>query len=392
MNDVFDALIFYDDLPAEQKEALHEALKADSKLAASFNRWRILQQQIQSSLNSHVPDRELLVLYALSEENSNLLTHSEQKQLENAQHALEAAFEQHPSLRDVIKDIHSAQADFTSLWEDYVEVLETEDKRSDGIPRRSAEDRAPIAPIYRLTGLYRIAAVILLLVLSTTAGILAWRNQNLEIVKTSPGEFRVVELMDGSTVRLFGKSKISYTKHDDRFAENRSIELRGQAFFDIAPNESPFIVETATALTQATGTKFSIEADRSLTKVILTAGQIAVSSKQKGGNNVMLSPGQMSRIPRRKLPTPPETIGDLTDVLSWTGLLVFHDTPLEEVATHLSNYYNVSVNIDPELMGEHWVATYDPDTSSVNEILENLAATLGASVHTTDDTSFLLSR
>lgn len=388
MNDVLETIIFYDDLSEEQRKALFAAIDADPKLASSFKKWRALQREVRSSLSSSIPNRDLLVLYALSQENTELLTPSEQTILTEAIPSLEAAFTRHPALADVVKDIQSAHDDFLSMWDDLAASSIEEETQLKPL----AADRAPAKPNRRRVAMYRLAAIFLLLAITTTTGILTWRSQNLEIVKTSAGEFRVVELVDGSTIRLFGKSKISYSKHSDQFSKNRSIELKGRAFFDIAPNTSPFVVQTSTALTQATGTKFSIEANRSLTKIILTAGQVAVASRQRKGEDILLSPGEMSTVHRRKQPSPPESIEDLTDVLSWTGLLVFHDTPLDEVAAHLSDRYDVSVSIAPDLQEEQWVATYDPDTLSVNQILDNLATTLGAVVETTGEDTYLLSR
>lgn len=393
MNNVLEAIIFYDDLSEEQQKALFAAIDGNPKLAGSFKKWRALQYEVRSSLSSSIPNRDLLVLYALSQENPELLTSSEQAILTEAGPGLEAAFTRHPALADVVKDIHSAHDDFLSLWEDLATSSNLEDTTPKApILKEGASDRAPAKPNRRRATMYRIAAVFLLLAITTTTGILTWRSQNLEIVKTSAGEFRVIELVDGSTIRLFGKSKISYSKHSDQFSKNRSIELKGRAFFDIAPNPSPFVVQTATALTEATGTKFSVEADRSLTKIILTAGQVAVASRQRTRENILLSPGEMSTVRRRKQPSPPEAMEDLTDLLSWTGLLVFHDTPLDEVAAHLSDHYDVSVSIASDLEGEQWVATYDPDTLSVNQILDNLATTLGAVVETTSEDTYLLSR
>ncbi len=393
MNNVLEAIIFYDDLSEEQQKALFAAIDADPKLAGSFKKWRALQHEVRTNLSSSIPNRDLLVLYALHQENSDLLTPSEQTILTEAGPRLEAAFTRHPALSDVIKDIHSAHDDFVSLWDDLAASSVQEESISKAPTlKAAAPDRAAARPNRRRAAIYRLAAVFLLLAITTTTGILTWRSQNLEIVKTSAGEFRVVELVDGSTIRLFGKSRISYSKHIDQFSKDRSIELKGRAFFDIAPNLSPFVVQTATALTKATGTKFSVEADRSLTKIILTAGQVAVASRQQKGENILLSPGEMSTVRRRKQPSPPESIEDLTDLLSWTGLLVFHDTPLNEVAAHLSDHYDVSVSIAPNLEEEQWVATYDPDTLSVNQILDNLATTLGAIVETTDEDTYRLSR
>ncbi len=391
MNDVLEAIIFFDDLSVEKQNALFAEIEKDPKLTRSFERWRGLQHKVRASLTTHLPNRDLLVLQALSQEDDGLLSDEERTALTAAQAELEGALTAHPGLSDVIEDIKHARSDFLSVWDDLANASEQP------APLAIAPDREAAKPARRTRpfsnpSFNRFASVFTVLALIATVSILTWRSQNLEIVKTSPGEFKVVELTDGSTVRLFGKSKLSYTKHEDVFSKNREIELKGRAFFDIAPQTAPFVVQTSTALTEATGTRFSIEADRSLTTVILTAGQVEVSSRKRRGENILLTPGQMTRVPRRSAPSNPESIVDLTDMLSWTGLLVFHDTPLDEVAAHLSDYYNVDVTIDPQLLDEQWVATYDPDTLSVDEILDNLAATLGARVETTGENTFVLKR
>ncbi len=388
MNEVLEAILFYDDLSSDQQKALFAALDEDPALARTFHRWRALQHKVHNDIESRLPNRELLVLHAVDESDPDALSSAERKILEESRSDLNVAFEHHPGLQDVVKDIVAARSDFLSVWDDYTASGSPNEPK-----KKLAADRPPAQRTNRRRLVKQLVSVFLLLAITTTAGILTWRSQNLEIVKTSAGEFRIIELNDGSTVRLFGKSKISYTKHDEQFAVNRSVELKGRAFFDIAPNANPFVVQTATALTEATGTRFSVEANRSRTKVILTAGQVAVASRQRQEGNILLSPGEMTEIRRRKQPSEPEPInGNLTDMLSWTGLLVFHDTPLEEVAAHLSSYYDVAVSIDPQLLDEQWVATYDPDTLSVDQILDNLATTLGAVVEATGDNAYRLSR
>ena len=210
MNNVLEAIIFYDDLSKEQQKALSAAIDTDPKLAESFKKWQALQHEVRSSLSSSIPNRDLLVLHTLSKENPALLTNAEQALLSKAGPDLETAFTRHPALADVINDIHSAHDDFLSVWDD----LAASSNEDEETIKTFASDRAPAQPNRRRTTINRIATVFLLLAITTTTGILTWRSQNLEIVKTSAGEFRVVELVDGSTIRLFGKSKISYSKHN----------------------------------------------------------------------------------------------------------------------------------------------------------------------------------
>lgn len=389
MSNVLDAILFFDDLPEEQKKALQDKLNASPELHDTFVRWQQLQSELRSQINTSIPDRDHLVLLALENNNPELLSESESDQLRIARPSLEAALSKHPGLQHVIEDIGAAHTDFLATWQEFAPEQEADSNAR----KPFAGDRKPVQKAFARRKWTRVAVSVFTVLILATAGILGWRSQNLEIIRTSPGEFRVVELVDGSTVRLSEKSRITYTKHTDQFAESRSVSLKGQAFFDIAPNQNPFVVQTATATTEALGTRFSVEANRSKTKVILTSGRVDIASRQKRDAEVItLAPGEMTEIYRRSAPTEPAEVDNLASEMSWTGLLVFHNTPLPEVASHLEQQYDVSVSISPDLNEERWVATYNPDTLSVNQILDNLATTLGAHIEEQGDDSFHLTR
>ena len=66
-------------------------------------------------------------------------------------------------------------------------------------------------------------------------------------------------LPDGSTIVLKAGSTVKYP---DRFTgSTREVELRGEAYFDIAHNKAkPFIIHTGTVTTTVLGTAFNIKA------------------------------------------------------------------------------------------------------------------------------------
>lgn len=86
-------------------------------------------------------------------------------------------------------------------------------------------------------------------------------------------------LQDGSVVKLYGRSEISYP---EPFIENkREIKLAGKATFQVAKDETrPFTVITGNISTTALGTKFTVTAFENTEKFIvrLFEGKVVIKS------------------------------------------------------------------------------------------------------------------
>jgi ferric-dicitrate binding protein FerR (iron transport regulator) len=74
---------------------------------------------------------------------------------------------------------------------------------------------------------------------------------------------------------------------------------------------------------------------------------------------------------------------DLTTALDWTGLFIFRTTPLSVVADRMSRHYDAEVTVADALADEPVTGTFERG-QPVQEVLEALAATLGAEVQRTD--------
>jgi len=385
MNDVLDAIVNYEALPAPQREALLKALAEEPELAHLFIRWQEIQGQVRDSLEANLPDRSLLVLYALSLKNEEYLSDAERSLLADSRESLERALNLHPALNDVIKDIQQAESDFQDQW------------RSHFTPSTSRihSDRPPARPNRRTPApqrLNRIVSLFAVLALVTGALYASWQWQFIETIRTGEGEFKIVQLADGSTVRLSGASKMTFRKTDRTAGFDRAVNLKGHAFFDIAPSSEHFVVETPTALTAATGTRFSLDANRSLTEVVLTSGTISVDSRKRPGHPVVLSPGQITRITRREAPSTPEIVANLTERLSWTGLMVFHQSPMSSVSAHIRDQFGVDFSVSPALQDQEFYGTFDTDTLSVDELLGAITVALDAELIHTSDSTYLLQK
>ena len=167
MNEVLEAILFYDDLSSDQQKALFAALDEDPALARTFHRWRALQHKVHQNIESRLPNRELLVLHAVDESDPDALTNAERKLLEESRSDLKNAFEHHPGLQDVVKDIVAARTDFLSVWDDYTVSNSSETEK-----KKLAADRPPAQRSNRRRLINQLVSVFLLLAITTTAGIL----------------------------------------------------------------------------------------------------------------------------------------------------------------------------------------------------------------------------
>lgn len=204
------------------------------------------------------------------------------------------------------------------------------------------------------------------------------RDGSLKTIQVAEGDTQVIELADGSTVRLLEGSTLTYADPEKATAFNRRVELVGRAFFDIVPDQQGFTVETPTALTTVLGTSFGIQADERAMEVVLATGKISVVSKAAQDRMVVLEPGQMSRVARNALPSTPTPVA-LSEALEWTGLFIFRATLLEEAVAHLSQRYGVEIRVAPNLATEGVNGTFAHE-QPLEQILSTLATTLNADV------------
>ena len=105
------------------------------------------------------------------------------------------------------------------------------------------------------------AAIVTLLVVGAIAYLNFRNGPAVEKVQLATGQdvrTLVKTLNDGSVVYLAGNTRFSFPKQFDSIS--RSVELKGEAFFDVAPDPSkPFIIETDEAVIRVVGTAFNVK-------------------------------------------------------------------------------------------------------------------------------------
>jgi ferric-dicitrate binding protein FerR (iron transport regulator) len=388
MEDRRDDIIFFEELSPERRDAVRDAIRTDHELARTFAQWRQIRGALREQLHAHVPDRRLLVLYALDDAGQgDALSPDEHAELDAALDDIEQALDMHPGLADAVQRIQDDREAFESAWTAHAAAQK---KAERPVAERRPGDRAARPPRARRSGsttrrwAWRVGAIAAVAVIAIVGVLMFSEGPSQTVVATGPGEVQQVDLADGSTVRLMANSRLAYSPARVADDFSRQVTLgAGRAFFEVAASSQPFVVETPTARTTVLGTSFGVEARAGETRVVVADGRVEVASRTASDAPVALAPGQSSQVPQDAAPTAPEAV-DVADALGWTQLFLFRDTPMDRIADRLAQHYQMPVAVDPALRDQAVTGTFE-HAQPLPDVLNALAATLNARVVSADD-------
>lgn len=164
--------------------------------------------------------------------------------------------------------------------------------------------------------------------------------QDRNVYQTSVGETRVVQLADGSSVRLDTASRMQVRFDGDR----RLIDLeQGQALFTVAHDASrPFVVSAGTAQVTAVGTVFDVRREKGEVRVTLVSGAVDVSSEKRAVHR--LAAGHQARVTGAGVGA---RAVDVAVETSWTeGRIVLENAPLTQAIAEVNRYLTDKIELD----------------------------------------------
>ena len=168
---------------------------------------------------------------------------------------------------------------------------------------------------------------------------------------TTYGSRSEVVLPDGSIVKLDAGSNLKY--HFDEVSQTRKVDFSGEAFFEVAKSKKPFVVQTPNGLkVKVLGTKFNLSnypEDR-LAQTSLFEGKVELS--QNGSPSLMLNPGQIATLDKNSNEIK-YTRGEISHTISWMQNKLYMDNmSLQEVCIRLERWYDVSITLNDQSLGE----------------------------------------
>jgi ferric-dicitrate binding protein FerR (iron transport regulator) len=358
--------------PAERAQFLRE-IAANETLRRAYAMWLVVSERIRSNQEDLIGDRTRLVLSALQRAGlESALSDQERALVADSVPYGEAGSPGRQLMDDVQRHIAGEVADFEESWKLRVHHL---------APYRPV-DRKPHGARPYVQAAWRASAVVAVFAFVAILLYVAQRDTSWIERTVSEGEVETVALADGSSLRIIGPTSIQYRSAEDGQSRPEVVRLSGDAFFDIIPSQSRFVVETATATVTVVGTSFGVRSRASRTDVVVASGRVSVASRAASTDPCLLSPGESCYVVQDAPPSAPEQV-DLGDALAWANLFVFRATPMSQVAAALSRHYGVDVVVDPSLADETITGTFDSGRM-LGEILNVLAKALGASVVETE--------
>lgn len=197
-----------------------------------------------------------------------------------------------------------------------------------------------------------------------------------------PNEATTVHLNDGSVVRLGPSSRLVIGERGPR-----DVWLEGTAFFAVAKQDGArFTVRSRGGDATVLGTRFEMKTSDDQFRVVVVEGTVEV--RNDAGQQVRLDGGQMAFSSAGGQPAV-SRVEEPLRLLGWVGkVLLFRDTPLEQVVREIENSYPVHVVIDDRRLHHHLVTGTFAD-QPVDQLLSTVCQLLGADCVMTPDTVWI---
>ena len=242
-------------------------------------------------------------------------------------------------------------------------------RSQNGSLRRSLSLSKRTVMLKRIAGVAAAAAVGIFLYLSWLTSWTDYAAYDIAQTFTLPDSSSVT-LATGSTLRL--------QKHMDK----RLVQMTGKVYFNVRHDDrAPFRVDAGSGFVKVLGTRFQVDS-RDPISVSVVSGKVLFSAIRSGEEALILTKGQ-SAVLDPAASKPVEITPKHPNPAAWaTGEFIYDNTPLPEVLSELSEYYDVTlVAFDAgHSSGESRRLSGEFSTSSLQEILNLINSALGTDI------------
>jgi len=242
-------------------------------------------------------------------------------------------------------------------------------RSQNGSLRRSLSLSKRTVMLKRIAGVAAAAAVGIFLYLSWLTSWTGYAAYDIAQTFTLPDSSSVT-LAPGSTLRL--------QKHKDK----RLVQMTGKVYFNVRHDDrAPFRVDAGSGFVKVLGTRFQVDSQDPIS-VSVVSGKVLFSAIRSGEEALILTKGQ-SAVLDPAASKPVEITPKHPNPAAWaTGEFIYDNTPLPEVLSELSEYYDVTlVAFDAgHSSGESRSLSGEFSTSSLPEILNLINSALGSDI------------
>ena len=197
-------------------------------------------------------------------------------------------------------------------------------------------------------------------------------------------------LSDGTSVHLNAGTTLKFPVRFPESSETREVFVTGEAYFDVATNESqPFVVNTGEMDVRVLGTKFNVSTypEDDHTDVVLVEGLVRLDAESEISETTekqLLKPGYKASFDKREKTITTQAV-PTSIYTSWIkGELVFRDMTFEDILKKLERKFNVTIeNNNDKLAKERFNASFGDE--SIEAVLKYLKTIYGIEYSIEDD-------
>lgn len=222
----------------------------------------------------------------------------------------------------------------------------------------------------------RAAAVLALVAGAGWMAYMMGTNDSNQMMAVNSGNAVIVDtLPDGSIVTLNKNSSINYNSKLD--GDIRSVKLKGEAFFNVAPDKKhPFVIDANGTKITVVGTAFNVKTTETLTEVVVESGIVDVAKNRK---EVRLIADQKATVLDE--PTMSRSEDELYNYYK-TNTFVCHDVSLSRFVAVLNEVYGANIEIGNDNY-EHIPLNTTFRKRSLEEVLNEVVNVISAERHIT---------
>jgi transmembrane sensor len=213
------------------------------------------------------------------------------------------------------------------------------------------------------------------------------RLTQVEIIKNVGAVSRIVELMDGSRVKISPQSELSVDFGSNN--RERIVRLKGEAFFDVASDKSrPFYVYASSIVTKVLGTSFLVKAYEtdSSTTVSVQEGKVSVYTSKEDDYTkaIVLLPNQEAVFNKSTQLFEAKLVENPIAVIAQREReLHFDETPIKEILQSIEEMYGVAIQYDEQAFAQCVLTTTFSD-ENLYDRLDIICAAIGSSYDEVD--------
>lgn len=191
----------------------------------------------------------------------------------------------------------------------------------------------------------------------------------LTLQTPNAGQYQV-SLEDGTKVWLNAGTTLKYPKQFE--AKSRTVELEGEAYFEVEHNEKPFIVKTSKQQIYVLGTKFNVSnySEQQVNKTTLLSGSVKIVTDQGISH---LKPQQELAISTTGLQV---SQVNAEDAIAWkNGLFLFDNETLESAMLKIAKWYNIKFTFKDGEMKKEKIFGLINRSENISVVIEKIEST-----------------